>query len=211
MKKFFYICLSLFLVLFITSFAYASYIETFDTDTASFHYGYGTSFADGTVNWNGSGGNPGGYISGASSNLYAVWTYDTSSFGNVTGQIMTIDTMITDGETGTAQFYVGRNNQYYVDGTWNVGADTAWTTHTAALNSTNFTHWSGSTGSSLTLAEVLQAPDDVGIFFGGSTASGTGDLKVDNFGFAPVPIPGAMWLLGSGLIGIVGIRRKLRK
>lgn len=27
---------------------------------------------------------------------------------------------------------------------------------------------------------------------------------------APIPIPGAVWLLGSGLIGIVGIRRKLR-
>jgi hypothetical protein len=27
----------------------------------------------------------------------------------------------------------------------------------------------------------------------------------------PVPIPGAVWLLGSGLIGIVGIRRKFRK
>lgn len=27
--------------------------------------------------------------------------------------------------------------------------------------------------------------------------------------FSPVPIPGAVWLLGSGLIGVVGIRRKL--
>ena len=26
--------------------------------------------------------------------------------------------------------------------------------------------------------------------------------------YAPVPIPGAVWLLGSGLIGILGIRRK---
>ena len=30
-------------------------------------------------------------------------------------------------------------------------------------------------------------------------------------GGTPVPIPGAVWLLGSGLIGIVGIRRKFRK
>ncbi len=27
----------------------------------------------------------------------------------------------------------------------------------------------------------------------------------------PVPIPGAVWLLGSGLIGLVGFRRKLKK
>ena len=36
-----------------------------------------------------------------------------------------------------------------------------------------------------------------------------------DFGFKsyiePVPIPGAVWLLGSGLIGIVGIRRKFKK
>jgi hypothetical protein len=28
---------------------------------------------------------------------------------------------------------------------------------------------------------------------------------------APVPIPGAIWLLGSGLIGFIGIRSKFRK
>ena len=29
--------------------------------------------------------------------------------------------------------------------------------------------------------------------------------------WAPVPIPGAVWLLGSGLLGMLGIRRKLKK
>lgn len=29
--------------------------------------------------------------------------------------------------------------------------------------------------------------------------------------FSAVPIPGAVWLLGSGLIGIVGVRRKCKK
>jgi hypothetical protein len=28
---------------------------------------------------------------------------------------------------------------------------------------------------------------------------------------APVPIPAAMWLLGSGLVGLVGLRRRMRK
>jgi hypothetical protein len=28
---------------------------------------------------------------------------------------------------------------------------------------------------------------------------------------SPVPIPGAVWLLGSGLIGLAGIRRRFRK
>jgi hypothetical protein len=34
---------------------------------------------------------------------------------------------------------------------------------------------------------------------------------VDNFSLDPVPIPGAVWLLGSGLIGLVGLRKKLKK
>ncbi len=27
---------------------------------------------------------------------------------------------------------------------------------------------------------------------------------------SPVPIPAAVWLLGSGLIGLAGVRRKIR-
>jgi len=33
---------------------------------------------------------------------------------------------------------------------------------------------------------------------------------VSNFSITPVPIPGAIWLLSTGLIGIVGLRRKHR-
>ncbi|PQP33026.1 hypothetical protein C6A36_01360 [Desulfobacteraceae bacterium SEEP-SAG10] len=56
----------------------------------------------------------------------------------------------------------------------------------------------------------------------GSTGqSGTVSLEADFYnslhltgvegGLAIVPIPGAVWLLGSGLIGIVGVRRKFKK
>lgn len=38
-----------------------------------------------------------------------------------------------------------------------------------------------------------------------------GDRDVEFSGkLAPTPIPGAVWLLGSGLVGLVGIRRKLK-
>lgn len=43
------------------------------------------------------------------------------------------------------------------------------------------------------------------------------DLYVLNYStqelykYAPVPIPGAVWLLSSGLIGLIAIRRKLKK
>jgi len=34
---------------------------------------------------------------------------------------------------------------------------------------------------------------------------------LDDVSVTPVPIPGALWLLGSGLFGLVGLRRKLAK
>ena len=40
------------------------------------------------------------------------------------------------------------------------------------------------------------------------TESGEG---FPNNPFNPVPIPGAVWLLGSGLIGLAGARRKFKK
>jgi len=35
-----------------------------------------------------------------------------------------------------------------------------------------------------------------------------GTLLVDNVTFTPTPIPGAAILLGSGLLGLVGLRRR---
>jgi hypothetical protein len=38
------------------------------------------------------------------------------------------------------------------------------------------------------------------------------DLAIDCMGSgAPVPIPGAVWLLGSGLVSLVGLRKKFKK
>ena len=49
---------------------------------------------------------------------------------------------------------------------------------------------------------------DVRLALGGERAW---DFDWTRFETAPVPIPGAVWLLGTGLIGIVGIRRKFKK
>ncbi len=70
----------------------------------------------------------------------------------------------------------------------------------------------GASGNPLSMA-ALGADDDslwVLSYEGdvyGSWSSATGD--VGNPGeFSSVPIPGALWLLGSGLLGIMGIRRR---
>ncbi len=52
------------------------------------------------------------------------------------------------------------------------------------------------------------AIDHIDIDFTGSKTSGIG-LAFNNFSAtSAVPIPGAIWLLGSGLLGLVGIRRR---
>ncbi|BDQ33456.1 VPLPA-CTERM sorting domain-containing protein [Pseudodesulfovibrio portus] len=45
-----------------------------------------------------------------------------------------------------------------------------------------------------------------------SLASDGGDVVVEltAFDYTPTPIPGAAWLLGSGLIGLVGLRRRFK-
>ena len=39
----------------------------------------------------------------------------------------------------------------------------------------------------------------------------TFDEKMDTYTITGVPIPGAVWLLSSGLLGLVGLRRKFKK
>jgi len=181
-------------VLGLVNVAAAGYVEKFNSNNANWNYGYGTYFNSPQLaaTWN-----PGGYISGASDNLYAVWTYDTAIYGDMTGLTLTIDTKVTDAETGNAQFYVGRGGTYFIDGLWAIGADTSWTTHTVALDSSHFSSWTGVNNYVYTLAQVLQAPDDIGIFFGGSLAAGAGNVLVDNFGTVPEPVTFALLGLGA--------------
>ena len=36
-------------------------------------------------------------------------------------------------------------------------------------------------------------------------------IRIASVGYNPVPLPGAMWLLGSGLAGLFGLRRRFKK
>jgi hypothetical protein len=163
-----------------------AYMETFDTDSANWLYGYGANYTEGTTTWNPVGGAPGGHIAGTAENLYAVWTYDTAVYGDLRGLSFSVDTKIEGISEGNAQFYVGREGTYYISAAWDISNNTNWSTYSAPLDSSNMTHWAS--GGTQTLDFVLIAPDDIGIFFGGSLVAGTGELLLDNFGTCTEPI-----------------------
>ena len=211
--------LSLLIMLFTSMSAIAApstYFETFNTDTGGFHFGYGPQYTDGQVTWAANGGNPAGNISGVAHDLYAIWIYrsDVSSdFDDMSGLTMSIDTKVTGTVSGVAQFYIGRAGTYFIsNGSFDVANDTNWTTHSVVLNASNLTEWSGN-NINHPLSFVLENPDDIGIFFGGLTATGTGVLHVDNFGI-PQPIPTLnewgliFFVLLAGFIAIRQIRRQ---
>jgi hypothetical protein len=59
---------------------------------------------------------------------------------------------------------------------------------------------------------VLTNPGEIGIMaMGNESISLPDNVGVSVTNFQPVPIPAAFWLLGSGLVGLVGIRRRFKK
>jgi len=90
------------------------------------------------------------------------------------------------------------------EGSTDIVRDFDWSTHLAwdllmALVEGNIVHLTSGTS-------------QVGFSSGGISASITGQILVEAYGqVAPVPIPPTVWLLGSGLIGLVGLRRRFKK
>lgn len=201
----------------------SQYVENFDAGSQGWQYGYGTGYTIGSTYHTASGGNSDAHIYGDASDLYAIWidswgtTDSLIPYGDMTGWMLTIDTKSVGMTTGTAQIYIGKNGTYFVAvNTWDISLDTDWTTHTTTLNDVEFNRWQPST--TMSLAAVLQAPDDIGIFFGASTVTAnTGaQILVDNFGtltpsIVAIPEPSPIVILSLCATGILFHRKKTNR
>jgi len=88
-------------------------------------------------------------------------------------------------------------------GLWDSGITGTNLFGTADGTSSNITDWT-----QITHTFDITTPGDYTIAFAASgTANKLGGF-IDNAELNTVPIPGAVWLLGSGLLGLIGIRRR---
>lgn len=105
-------------------------------------------------------------------------------YANPMGFIATLD---IDGKTYDSNL---------TDGLWSVAADMAGKEYDY-----NSGAWYNKVSADFSGAEWLSTELN-------SWGLGSSSMTV-SFNLAPTPIPGAVWLLGSGLVGLVGIRRKM--
>jgi hypothetical protein len=199
--------------------ASSAYIETFSSGSAGW---LATTVNDGGGNtwpgatWNSTGGNPdgdvSGFVSGAADRLYGLSPADASLYQGLSGTLTVdfkLDGTVTAPVGMKARFYIGTftgGYNYFVSNdsfSWNPNMDTEWTTHQIALLAENFVEWPNQAAHTKTFAEVLAAPEDIGLVFAdGFTSnstlgfSGSGTISVDNFGTVPEPM--TLGLLGLG-------------
>lgn len=181
------------------------------------------------------GGNPGGYISGSvGSSIYnRLYSFEApaGAFGDLGSKMLTVDyqstgtvTGPTGGTTGpSVRFYIGVSGNYFVSSSsWAANTNGSWTTHALSVDTSNFMAWPNQNNGTMTLAQVAASSGYyVGLLFSngdfssnsslGFTSTNGATIAIDNFGTpSAVPIPAAIWLLGSGLVGLVGLRRRIK-
>jgi hypothetical protein len=107
-------------------------------------------------------------------------------------------------------YFLTSNSLPAVNNTWHTGV--AMNLVSSDFNLvTDLTTWATSSASHPDFnSGTLQFGFLTGLFVNGSHAVVTGDARIDNLSItiSSVPLPAAIWLFGSGLLGLVGISRR---
>jgi hypothetical protein len=115
--------------------------------------------------------------------------------------------------TGTEVFQVGLNTgSVYLNGTYYSFDTTEFHDYRLeAIPGTGFSFFVDDNPFQTGLPAPNPAHNSL-LFGDGSAFPGAdGIAEMTAYSFNQVPIPGAIWLLGSGLVGLVGLRKKLKK
>lgn len=121
---------------------------------------------------------------------------------------------MVNGEMGYL-FYelLGNNGKVAIDGTERVYGDYGLKNTDDFDNLWNTDYWSGTDYSPtlLSYAWNFKLIDGRNYYSNKSDGNLAIAVRPGEVYFNPVPIPGAVWLLGSGLVGLVGFRKKMKK
>ena len=177
-----------------------------------------------TPEYESTGGNPGGFIkesdAGADTWYFvapSTWSGDMSGYigGTLSYDIIILlalqsyfsdkDVIIWGGDPSV-------NTSPYLSWTSGIEPPTppgqAWTPFSVQINSGNFTLHTFAGGPTATFDSIMA--DVYAIHIRGEFIGANDTEGIDNVSLQAVPLPGAVWLLGSGLIAFIGMRNKLR-
>jgi len=132
------------------------------------------------------------------------YMFDSGATPNTASDLL----IFNDGPFNAATVYFTQ-----VGGTWYASLNPGGTSDLTLGNTTTFGFYfyDASTGSTNTGYDVsVTTPNEAYILTDDQSGGSSTGMKVSVSDVRPVPIPGALWIFGSGLIGLVGIRRKLK-
>ena len=155
--------------------------------------------------------------------VYNGFALDPSEYGGIIDVSMSIDWKSGPGAFGAGQaiaIVIFQDDYFYGFHTGTTGTSSSWTSYSSApmdLTDSAFS-WNSATGVVAGSPDFSEDGSPIRFGFAGTNSnSGTLTNYYDNWSMtintnsAPVPEPATMFLFGSTLIGLVGIRRKSKK